>query len=162
VWTNLLSGAIGAVVGVLGAAGAAIFTINRIRQHETALSRYENTLTVSGDLAYRLVEFYDSLRNATPPQLEDDAVVDACRLAEPAQALRRAITVDGPLLPTDLEAALKGVRKTIRDILPRHAEVATAGDLRALIDKIRPAGDELRKLRGREYDTAPSGMRLTA
>lgn len=159
-WSNLLSGTIGAIIGVVGAFVAAAYTVRLSRREESQQSRAEFALRVSGDLAAHLVDVYDVLRRIEPDARQDEQPVALETLHGPAAALRRAITVDAPMLPGDLEAMLKVVRKMINEIVPREGSRATAGELRRLLDAIRPAGDRLRDLRRDWYQAAPHGMKL--
>jgi hypothetical protein len=88
VWSNLLSGTIGAVIGVAGAALVAVLTLTRTRRLEAEAARREHAIRVSGELAHRLVEFYDALRLVAPSEASDADVVQVRDLAEPGWALR--------------------------------------------------------------------------
>lgn len=157
-WTNLLNGAIGAVIGVVGAFIAAVVTVRLTRREDAQRARAEFALRVSGELAASLVELYDALRRLTPRSTADDTSIELDRVHDPAEALRRAITVDAPLLPGDREEKLKDVRHTIAQKVPRHASHSTAGELRDLLRELKPAGDRLRDLRRDWYQAAPDGM----
>lgn len=159
-WTNLLSGTIGAVIGVLGTFVAAVVAFQLTRREDARRTRHEYTIRVSGELASALVEFYDAVRHETLEADNDESLVALSDLHAPADALRRAITVDGPLLPLALELSLGETRKMIKETVPRAGTHATAGDLRRLLDEIRPAGDRLRDLRRDWYQSAPPGMKL--
>lgn len=159
-WTNLLSGTLGSIIGVVGAVAVAVFTNQSARVREAEAARREHALRVSGDLAHRLVEFYDQLRQHAPDSADEAETVPTTTLGAPAEALRRAITVDAPLLDDQLERELRDVRKEVARVLPRGNLSCQIRDLRALTAAIRPAGDHLRELRRDQFERAPAGSRL--
>ncbi len=159
-WTNLLSGSIGAIIGVVGAVAVAVFANQSARVREAEVARREHALRVSGELAHSLVEFYDQLRQLGPDGADDADAVATTTLRAPAEALRRAITVDASLLDDRLEREVRDVRKEVARVLPRGSSSCQVKDLRALTAAIRPAGDRLRELRRHQFEAAPVGSRL--
>lgn len=117
-WTNLLTGTLGAILGAAGVFAAAVITIRwtsrndadlarQARNHVAQQARHADSIRVSGQLADRLVEFYDNLRDATAQSPSGEQSIELKDLRLSAVALRRAITVDGPLLPRDLEQEMQ-------------------------------------------------------
>jgi hypothetical protein len=160
-WANLLSGSIGAVIGIIGAVVAAVWTVERARRAEQEAARREHALRVSGELAAALVEFYDDLKQLISSGAEPESVLAVDGVANAAATLRRAITVDGPLLDADRERRLGRLRRDIADVMLDRDATAARSELEALLKEVREVGDDLRDLRRRQFQSAPAGMRLT-
>ncbi|MGI8416679.1 MAG: hypothetical protein ACR2P2_10855 [Nakamurella sp.] len=159
--SNLLSGAVGALVGGVAAFVAAVITISRTRDNQAALSRRQHAIQVSGQVAYALVTFYEELRRMTAQGVADEERVGVERLRDAEGNLRRSIIIDAPLLDARLERKMKPIRDEVRRVLPPNSRDAEVGELRKLLVEVRSAGDDLRELRRKHFAAAPEGTRLT-
>jgi hypothetical protein len=173
-WSNLLSGTIGAVIGAGGALASTMLTINRTRVYEAAQAdraardalaqaRQSNALRISGELANLLVMSYEDLSMLIgDEQHRDGQNLDTGRLGTTAAALRRAITVDAPLLQPDLESKMKAARVEIRRVIGRQPKHASRSDLTSLLTVVGDAGDHLRDARRAAYLVYGEGARTAA
>jgi hypothetical protein len=156
-WSNLLSGTIGSIIGVGGAVVVAYLTVEKTRRHEAGLaeqSRQDQAayaekprqIETSGMLAYHLVALYDELRAIEVREVEP-AQDDLDRVGPLADALRRSIVVDAPLLPNDVEVHLKATRKEISALVTIRDIPLTREEITRIRGTVRAAGDVLREFR---------------
>jgi hypothetical protein len=162
-WSNLLSGVIGSVLGsALGVVGAyylAVRTLMKTRENERVLTREQASVDSAGEITVALIEFYDGLdelwRTATRLTMKDNVEIDSkvASFLWPAMAdLSRRVTVHQTMLPSELAAKVSEVRVAIREIfgvMPRPS--VTKEQLMDVRIRIRSASDELSKFRRQAY-----------
>lgn len=156
-WSNLLSGAVGALIGVAGVMAATVMTARDV----AAQARQANVLRVSGRLGELLIIFYEDMRLLLDDEQHGgEETLDTGRLGPPAATLRRAITIDAPLLDGNLHDEMKLARSEIKRIIGRQPRRAARGDLVDLLQVVRAAGDLLRAARSDAYDHYARGAKL--
>jgi len=162
-WSNLLSGAIGSVLGsVLGVAGAyflAVRTLFKTKENERLLIREQASVDSAGDIAVALIEFHDGLNELTWKvgnlTADDDVAIDS-QMADflwPAMAdLSRKITVHKSMLDRELAAEVDGVRAAMREIFGVTAKSSvTKAQLIDMRERIRSARKGLSEFRRKAY-----------
>jgi hypothetical protein len=156
-WSNLLSGVIGALVGSIGAVGAAAFTVNKeakqgreaaANDHQNAVKRAEDQRAhdAAGRMAVHIVAVFDELRDLERRESEPSAG-DFEPLRKQVDELRRSIVLEGPLVPTDLERELKDTRKALAEGIPPRAEPPTRQQVGVYREKVEAAGDSIQDYR---------------
>ncbi len=156
-WSNLLSGGIGALVGLVGAVAAAVFTLNRegkqgresaANDHQNAVKRAEDQRAhdAAGRMAVDIVAVFDNLRDLERRETEPSAE-DFEPLRQHVDELRRSIVLEGPLVPPDLEQKLKDTRKALAEGIPPRAEPPTRQQVGVFRAKVEAAGDSIRDYR---------------
>jgi hypothetical protein len=156
-WSNLLSGVIGALVGLVGAVAAAAFTVNKeakqgreaaANDHQNAVNRAEDQRAhdAAGRMAVHIVTAFDELRDLERRESEPSAE-DFEPLRKQVDELRRSIVLEGPLVPTDLELELKDTRKALAEGIPPRAEPPTRQQVGVFRAKVEAAGDSIRDYR---------------
>jgi hypothetical protein len=162
-WSNLLSGAIGSVLGsVLGVIGAyylAVRTLIKTRENERTLTREQASVDSARDIAVALMRFRDSLgvlrREAGKLAMSDDVAIDsqAADLLWPAMAdLSREVTVHENMLPPELAAKVVEVLIAMREIFGVEPRPSITKEHLTEIDKrTRSASDALSEFRRKAY-----------
>lgn len=170
-WSNLLSGTIGALIGVAGALASTMLTINRTRRHDAdraawaadaalTQARQADALKVSGQLADMLILFYEDLSILLADDQQSGESLDTGRLGPSANVLRRAITVDAPILSPSLHDQMKNARSKIKTVVGRQPRRAARNDLTELLSVVRAAGESLRQARADAYRDYGDGAAL--
>ncbi len=162
-WSNLLSGAIGSVLGsVLGVVGAyylAVRTLIKTRENERILTREQASVDSAGEIAVALIKFYDGLnelmRKAGNLTVNDDIAIDSQKAGFlwPAMTdLSREVTVHENMLPRKLAAKVDEVRIAMREIFGVTAKPSvTKAQLIDVRERIRSASAELSEFRRKSY-----------
>jgi len=156
-WSNLLSGTIGSIIGVVGAVVVAYLTVQKTRRDQEALAaktrrdaaghaELQRQIDTSGTLAYHLVALYDELKALELGSSEptDD---DMDRLRPLADNLRRSIVVDAPLMPERVEVQMKEARKEITVFLTKRTTPVTLTEVHEVRQTVKTAGDVLQDFR---------------
>ena len=156
-WSNLLSGAIGSVLGIIGAVAVAVFTVRRAdKQQDDAAASVHNyamrraakqrAYNAAGQMAVPVVATFDELKRLANQEAEPSAG-DFTTLRELVDELRRSIVLHGSIVPVDLEQRLKDTRKTIAQGIPPVATPPTREEVKLLLAMVDATGDGLRELR---------------
>lgn len=156
-WSNLLSGAVGAVIGLVGAVAAAMFTVRKEatlgrqaadEDHRNAVQRAEDQRghDAAGRMAVKLVAIYDALTELQRRE-SDPVVEDVGMLREGIDELRRSIVLDGPLVPTLLEQQLKDTRKAIAEGIPPRSGPPSRQQVSAFREQVDMAGKAIQRYR---------------
>lgn len=141
-WSNLLSGTIGSVVGLVGAVLVAVVTIRRTQKADAEIARSEALVTVTRGLAVAFADTYAKLYPFTSAA-GTDTPLDRTSVLASCERLRTQLLVDGPLLPPELERALKSVRKNVQNRLERTDDWPSRAEMVRLRQEVRDAGDLL-------------------
>lgn len=156
-WSNLLSGVIGALIGLVGAVTAAFFTVNKeakqgreaaANDHQNAAKRAEDQRAhdAAGRMAVHIVALFDKLRELERRDTEPSAE-DFEPLRQHVDELRRSIVLEGPLVPTSLEQKLKDTRRALAEGTPPRAEPPTRQQVGVFRESVEAAGDSIRDYR---------------
>lgn len=157
-WSNLLSGALGAVIGLVGAVVAAMFTVGKeatqARQaaaadHSNAIKRAEDQRAhdAAGQMAVNLVAVYDALKDLESRGAEPVSE-DFEPLREGVDELRRSIVLQGPLVPPPLERRLKDTRRAIAEAIPpRSHRSPTRQQVSAFREQVDATGKAIQHYR---------------
>lgn len=159
-WANLLSGAIGSIVGsfvgVIGAWYLAVRTIRKTQAHERELSHRQLQVNAAGELAVEISIVYEMLIDVVSTvgtkTVDHPAPIDTetRNLLRPAvDRLRRRIIIDSPLLSPPLAQTMRTVDAAMREVLGRTVDkTPKKGGLFQLQTRLRDARDQLSAYRG--------------
>ena len=156
-WSNLLSGAIGAVIGLVGAVAAAMFTVRKEAEqgrraaaddHRNAVKLAEDQRAhdAAGQMAVNLVAVYDALKGLESRE-SDPVAEDFEALRERVDELRRSIVLEGPLVHPRLETELKAARKAIAEGIPPRSNPPSRQQISAFREQVDAAGKAIQRYR---------------
>lgn len=164
-WDNLLQGALGSALGVLGAFWIAVSMFKREVARERQASRETNAVQAAGNALKSLGALSEAYRRVT--WLEPGKIL-ARHLEAWEKAIREFkddIATEGHLLPRALEDQLVALGQTLGSALPAdfdedgtplYIERGTDDDLRGITDGITAAQKSLQDYRRAPTDPAVS------
>lgn len=146
VWSNLLSGVVGAVIGMVGAVAAAVLTINKEARHAVRLAEDQRAHDAAGRIGVCVVALFDALTDLTRHETEPSEA-ELAVLRRLVDDLRRSIVLDGPVVSVDLEGELKAARKAVSEGIPPRSEAPTKEQLRGFLQQVDDVGESIKKYR---------------